>query len=297
MKLYKKLVTLIVAILLSSAVASAQSQPLSFILDKANCSMNDPGLNGYGMVTLVKKDNCVTITVAPNEDFFIGGTNFGVQQFSFSCVGNFAEEDFNVPQGWDVTLKSVNHSMFGVFVDNFTGTGSTRKNPLEITVCSNNIPNLDLSNFLILSSDNRKEPYNEMGGYLFAVHIADFKNEGGEIEAGVSSCWFSAVPKPTFAEEIDFSAKTENKQVKLQWTAISEENVLGYKILRAHGMSNNYVQINDNMISAKGSIQTTVDYEYTDTTIKNRLFATYKLLEIGTDGIVKEHGPVFVILK
>jgi hypothetical protein len=98
--------------------------------------------------------------------------------------------------------------------------------------------------------------------------------------------------EPTFAEEIIFDATPANGRVVLEWTAISEEDVLGYNILRKKGIAGTFEQINDNLIAGKGSIETTVEYEYFDEDVQNGRRYFYKLEEVETDGDTKEHGPV-----
>ncbi len=95
----------------------------------------------------------------------------------------------------------------------------------------------------------------------------------------------------TFAEEIIFSITPAKSKVTLTWTAVSEENVLGYYILRRQGKKGEYVQINDTLITAKGSIETTIIYELTDADVKNGRPYYYKLIEVETDGSEREHGP------
>jgi len=96
---------------------------------------------------------------------------------------------------------------------------------------------------------------------------------------------------PTFAKEIIFNAKPGNDEVVLSWTAVSEVAVLGYNILRADGAQGDFVQINNNLIAAKGSPETTVEYDFTDANVQNRKYYRYKLIEVQTDGSAKEHGP------
>ncbi len=96
--------------------------------------------------------------------------------------------------------------------------------------------------------------------------------------------------EPTFAEEIIFSAVSANNKVTLKWTAISEQDVLGYHILRNKG--GQYEQINNNLIPARGSIETTADYEYIDEDVQNKKLYKYILKEVETDDDAKEYGPV-----
>ena len=50
-----------------------------------------------------------------------------------------------------------------------------------------------------------------------------------------------------------------------------------------------------NIIPAKGSIQTTVSYEYADEDVKSGWLYDYLLIEVETDGKTKHHGPVSIV--
>ncbi len=101
----------------------------------------------------------------------------------------------------------------------------------------------------------------------------------------------------TFAQEIIFGVKPGFKKVKLEWKAISETDVLGYNILRAEGLDGTYQQINDNLIQAKGSIESTVAYNFKDDSVKNGTEYSYKLIEVQNNNETREHGPVVTTPK
>ncbi|MCP4714933.1 MAG: hypothetical protein GY868_07440 [Deltaproteobacteria bacterium] len=96
----------------------------------------------------------------------------------------------------------------------------------------------------------------------------------------------------TFAEEIEFNVIPGSRAVTLAWTAVSEEDVLGYNILRRARRGGVRVQINDQLIPGTGSVETTVDYEFVDDAVQNRRTYQYTLVEVETDGGTREHGPV-----
>jgi hypothetical protein len=101
----------------------------------------------------------------------------------------------------------------------------------------------------------------------------------------------------TFAQEIIFGVKPGFKKIKIEWKAISETDVLGYNILRAEGSNGTYQQINDSIIPAKGSPETTVAYNFKDNSVKNGTEYSYKLIEVQNNTETREHGPVFTTPK
>jgi hypothetical protein len=154
-------------------------------------------------------------------------------------------------------------------------------------------------------SDDRNSPNVD---HFLAFDVTELYNS--KFEATVNKAWliaFEDLPdggdhdyndlvavvadvRPTWAEEIMFEADAGVGSVDLEWTAVSECNVLGYNVLRARGMDGVFSQVNDVLISAKGSIETTVDYIYTDKGVKNGQIYRYKLIEVQADGQVAVHG-------
>jgi hypothetical protein len=101
--------------------------------------------------------------------------------------------------------------------------------------------------------------------------------------------------KPTFAEEVIIDAAAEAGRVVVSWAAISETNVLGYNIYRAKGFAGAFQKLNDDLIMGKGSIETTVEYDFIDDTVDNGILYQYKIEEVGTDGLSLFHEPVKAI--
>jgi hypothetical protein len=129
--------------------------------------------------------------------------------------------------------------------------------------------------------------------YIAKIIATDGINTGEDV-SDTAFC-IGRPEAPTFAEEIIFTGSPAKSMVNLSWSAISEENVMGYNILRRQGKKNDYARINKNIIPAKGSIQTTVSYEYADEDVKSGWLYDYLLIEVETDGKTKHHGPVSIV--
>lgn len=102
-------------------------------------------------------------------------------------------------------------------------------------------------------------------------------------------------PVCTVAEEIIPEVKALNGNVLIIWTAVSEDNVVGYNILRKDGMFGPYIQINETMIAARGNIAITEEYSYNDNNLQNGKLYQYKILEIEDGGDTVVHGPITAI--
>jgi len=126
---------------------------------------------------------------------------------------------------------------------------------------------------------------------VFAAHIIRI----GNLSQLDNSAWFGAKDIATFAEMIDFTAKPLSRAVQLNWTAISETDVLGYNIYRSQGANGQPEQINANIIAATGSPEITVSYSFVDKNVTNGIAYTYVLEEVENNGNTQNHGPVTVV--
>jgi hypothetical protein len=89
-----------------------------------------------------------------------------------------------------------------------------------------------------------------------------------------------------------FTAKASNGRVKLEWVTESEIDNAGFNIWRADAENGEYVQLNDEIIPAKGSETNGAKYVFTDNIAKNRKTYFYKLQDIDVYGTSTFHGPV-----
>ncbi|MEI6128389.1 MAG: hypothetical protein WCQ99_17735, partial [Pseudomonadota bacterium] len=237
----------------------------------------------------------VLIAITPNRTSFTvpAGALFGIQAFALNVKGDPNAVDFELPGGW-VVVKSQGGfpaTAFGVFIFNFAQNSGILQDPLVITACSKENADLDSIDFIIPN----------VGGYLFAALISGFyydvqADQRTDAAESITSAWFATKGTLTAAEEIIFTAAAADGKVQLQWTAISEKNVLGYNIYRSKGIFGKFEIINDRLMYATGSASTTAKYAYTDAGVKAGLYA-YKLMAIGTDGLVQEYGPVKLFTK
>jgi hypothetical protein len=226
------------------------------------------------------------ITVYPNQAILVPGSNYGIQAFGLNY-----EHDPNglnvfiltasdtIDSKWNIAINSPSSfGPFGLFVFDGDTTGKNRKNPLRIYIGSS-IP-LTVTDFYLANEDL----------YMFACHIAGFKDMGGGITE-ITSAKF-ALPIPTLIELSSFTARASNGRVKLEWTTESEIENAGFNIYRAEVVNGDYIQINDELIAAKGSSAKGAKYVFTDNIAKNRKTYFYKLEDVDLLGVSTFHGPV-----
>jgi hypothetical protein len=158
-----------------------------------------------------------------------------------------------------------------------TGGGKTRQDPLAIEVC--NCCNDLMEGDVIVKNST---------GYAFVAHIADFTYPGFP---GTSSAFFGT-QKTTEIELSSFTAKASNGRVKLEWVTETEIDNAGFNIWRAEAENGEYVKFNDEIIPAKGSAIKGAKYVFTDNIAKNRMTFFYKLQDIDVYGKSTFHGPV-----
>jgi hypothetical protein len=97
---------------------------------------------------------------------------------------------------------------------------------------------------------------------------------------------------PTLITLSSFAAESQSGEVLLQWTTAAEIDNAGFNIYRAESENGEYEQINETLISAKGSPTQGASYEYVDTDVQNRKTYYYKLEDIYLNGVSTFHGPV-----
>jgi hypothetical protein len=283
----KKIIVALGLIFLSTTMAFAETGPIP--LDLSNVLLLPDG-QPYGTVTVtLLPDYCpssydrVEITVDANELILIPieNGNFGIQKFGFNYNGTPADLTLTGPTGW-VVKKDQNTSEFGVFMEEPTGTGKTRQDPLVVKVCNSKKDLIEQD--VIFKNDD---------GYTFVAHIADFKYDNVEY---TTSAYFSTVktapPQTTLITLSSLTARASNGRVKIEWVTESEIDNAGFNIWRAEAEDGEYVKLNDEIISAKGYATDGAKYIFTDTIAKNRKTYFYKLEDVDFAGVSTFHGPV-----
>ena len=209
------LTTFAVAVALTVAFSSQSATIESYYFNLSNTLVDlDPvGGEYYGEVSLeVTAPNTIEITVDPFDSLqivdsqlnpisspLVAGPNFGLQVFGMDIALSEDESeitdryDIELPTGWSISTDQ-NISEFGTFDYKFSGTGSTRKDPLEIVISPKAGADLtgfefnDVQEFIELNPD----------GYHFVAHIADFTVDPSYVEGDlcevVNSAYFAAGP-------------------------------------------------------------------------------------------------------
>ena len=94
-----------------------------------------------------------------------------------------------------------------------------------------------------------------------------------------------------------FTANLQNDAVLLQWTTESEQNALGFNVLRSETAADGYIKINSQMIKAAGTSATPNAYTYRDTQLQAVASYWYMLEQVDTDGATELFGPVQVSIS
>ncbi len=219
------------------------------------------------------------------------------QELGIEDIDGYKTIASSISGGWQENLSKIIPSTSDfVFVEKLSGNGSgvgpwysdDRNSPtvdhfvaIDVTDEYNSLP------------ENTRD--NIFADCAWLIAFEDLVNGGDWDYNDLVALVVDVDPIITFAEEISFSAESGAGQITLAWSAVSEEDVLGYNILRAQGIFGEYEQINENIIYGIGSIETTVGYEFTDNDVQNGVFYRYKLVEVETDGDTAEHGPAMAI--
>ncbi|MCX5894658.1 MAG: hypothetical protein NTZ51_02330 [Proteobacteria bacterium] len=159
------------------------SPPISCSI-QLNLSNALPNGNVYGTVSLALLPKAcpggydgVQIVVDANQTILIPRSNFGIQKFGFNYTGDANELVINTNGNWSVQ-NNRNISVFGTFDVQLSGTGSSRQDPLIITIC-NPHGNLTEADFVVKNNS----------GHVFVAHIAAFTFSG---KPWLTSAYFSS---------------------------------------------------------------------------------------------------------
>jgi len=97
---------------------------------------------------------------------------------------------------------------------------------------------------------------------------------------------------PTLVNLIFFDAEPGNKNITVVWKTASEIENAGFNLYRLETKQGEYLKINEQLISAKGSAVQGADYVFIDKNVKNGRTYYYKLEDIDNAGKRTIHGPV-----
>jgi len=101
--------------------------------------------------------------------------------------------------------------------------------------------------------------------------------------------WSIKVP----VELSSFSAAVvENQRVLLNWKTASEQDNVGFNVLRSRSESGKYEKINDKLISPRRD----GDYEFADESVEAGGKYYYKLQSLDRDGQAQLHGPIQIVI-
>jgi hypothetical protein len=230
------------------------------------------------------------ITVDPDDDILIPGSNYGIQRFGLNYRRDDPENldivvvqlngSYTVQPGWKIAYQfddiGKSFGPFGVFTYDDQTVGNNRQNPLQFVLCYSGEYHLSVYDFYVLNDDE----------YMFAAHIAGF------IGRSCDSALF-ALPVPLVLVELaDFRAVGLPGTVIVKWTTASEIDNAGFNLYRADSVDGEYVQINAGLIPPKGSPTSSSTYLYFDADVERGKTYYYKLEDVDLYGEKAENGPV-----
>ncbi len=95
-------------------------------------------------------------------------------------------------------------------------------------------------------------------------------------------------------ELASFWAEPAAGAVRVAWVTLTEENNLGFNVLRSGGLQGGYRRINDVLIEGAGTTVERSEYEYLDAWVVPGSRYFYKLEQVDIGGAVTCYGPVSV---
>ena len=142
--------------------------------------------------------------------------------------------------------------------------------------------------------------YTDWYGAAYALDSFDTADHGKWTNVPLTPCTTTTTVPPTTTTTVPttiielstFNAIPGNKKVTLEWVTETEIDNAGFNIYRAENEDGEYVQINEDLILAKGSSMEGASYLFIDNKVKNRKAYYYKLEDMDLSGVSMMHGPV-----
>jgi hypothetical protein len=139
-------------------------------------------------------------------------------------------------------------------------------------------------------SDVEVEPGNTYYYWLEAIDLSGTSMFWGPVDVTIV-----APPPPPSVYLSAYTAEVnEENQVNIQWITSSENNVLGFKILRSsNNIMESGIQVNPEIIPATNTNEPHI-YNFTDTGISTNILYRYWLLAITSDSVSMLTGVILV---
>jgi hypothetical protein len=138
------------------------------------------------------------------------------------------------------------------------------------------------------------QPDDPVGNYTIAVTVFDFP--GSCVTACVPGSWNQAEVEVTGVVPVElssFEAISDAGRVNISWETASEEQNLGFYVLRSSELDAQCERISE-LIDAEGTPSTGAVYSYVDKPEAGVYY--YRLEDVATDGSSTIHQPVRVVV-
>ncbi|MBN1425251.1 hypothetical protein JXA88_11915 [Candidatus Fermentibacteria bacterium] len=130
----------------------------------------------------------------------------------------------------------------------------------------------------------------------YTIYVGIFADDGNCEIPCVPGSWNHAVTQVTGVVPVElsaFEAAVSGATVTIRWETRSENDNLGFFVLRSSGTDGDYVRLGE-MIPAQGSSSTGATYSFTDRPGTSGAYF-YRLEDVATDGLTTLHNPVRVV--
>jgi len=139
------------------------------------------------------------------------------------------------------------------------------------------------------------QPDDPVGNYTITVTV--FDATGSCATVCVPGSWNQAEVEVTGVVPVElssFDAAVDQNSVTIKWSTASEEENLGFYILRATELDGEYDRISD-MIDAEGTPSVGAEYSFTDGVSPGVYY--YRLEDVASDGTTTLHQPARVVVS
>jgi subtilisin family serine protease len=139
-----------------------------------------------------------------------------------------------------------------------------------------------------------------VGDWEFRVYDA-VSSGGGNVSAWSVNLTYTLDDAPLAVEMKSFKAVSTAGKARLTWKTESEQNNLGFVVLKSEAEDGHYVEIESYISNANlkglGSSSLGREYTFTDHNVKQSNTYWYKIIDMDYNGKSREHGPLKVEIE
>lgn len=238
-------------------------------------------------------------------DIYLGSTDLAL----IFNDGNFTSDTYSIVQYGDGSNKLYNYYGFSasiissnILMINISKPSFSDQTQFDqrVQIISNTGNGTQIGSFKVTTVSNPSGTaglqWRTSGENRTIVNNLDNTDPWNETDISGNGNYVNPSDQSLPVQMANFYATAENGQgIIINWHTESELNTIGYNILRSRNKDDEYIKINNSLISVEGNSSSGNNYSFIDRQIENQVLYWYKIEEVDVDGSCYYYGPINVI--